>query len=298
MKKITIEANAKPVIEIRADLGEGAVWDSVNKALYWLDILGKKLFIYYPISGINKEIKFNKEIGAVVPRQSGGVILALKGGFASYNFNSGKLQKLITVEQDKPANRFNDGKCDPAGRFWAGTMNFNGAPNAGSLYYLDTNLTVKKIIKGVTISNGITWSVDEKIMYYIDSSTYSVVSFDYDKFSGNIKNKKTVIKINPSYGVPDGMTIDKEGMLWIALFNGGKISRWNPITGNLIGLLEIPGAKQITSCAFGGSDMKDLYVTTATHGLTKNELGHQRYAGSLFKARLNIAGIPSWQFLG
>ncbi len=298
MKNLLIKAKVEPVTEVCADLGEGAIWDYINKVLYWVDIYGKKLFVYEPVNRVNRVIKFNKEIGAVVPRKKGGVILAMKGCFVSYNLNTGKVKKLAIVEQNIPTNRFNDGKCDPAGRFWAGTMDFKASHNAGSLYYLDLDFSLRKIIRGITISNGITWNVDKKTMYYIDSPTYSVVSYDYNKETGNIKNKRVIIRINPLYGIPDGMTIDKEGMLWIALFGSGKISRWDPASGDLVGLLEIPGAKRVTSCSFGGNEMKDLYITTASHGLNKKQLRNQPYAGALFKASLNIAGLPLWQFLG
>lgn len=292
------ESKAKPIGNFSAKMGESPCWDTSCNSLYWVDIDGKKIFLYNPQKNICKEYLFDNEVECVVPRSKGGVMLTIGRSVVLFDFSTKKLKILGSVEPSKKNNRFNDGKCDPAGRFWAGTIHRKELPKAGSLYCIDTDYSIRKMIEGVTVSNGLTWSKDKKTFYFIDSPTYSVVAYEYNVETGNIRNKRKVIEINPVLGIPDGMTIDSEGMLWIAMFGGGKVSRWDPAKGKSLGFIEIPGAMQVTSCCFGGSDMKDLYITTASAGLTNTQLQNQPYAGLLFKARIGIAGLPLWQFTG
>lgn len=194
--------------------------------------------------------------------------------------------------------RFNDGKCDPAGRFWAGTMDYDGKKNKGSLYCLDTDLTVKKVIDQISISNGIVWSIDQRTMYYIDSPTYQVVAFDYDIESGNISNKRIVINIDKKIGIPDGMAIDEQGNVWVALYGGGGVGCWNPHTGIQLSFITAPHAQLVTSCTFGGKDLQDLYITTASAGLDKELLDQQSNAGYIFHIRLPVRGSICTKFRG
>ena len=195
--------------------------------------------------------------------------------------NQAATMMISNPEPHLPGNRFNDGKCDPAGRFWAGTMSHTDEPEKGSLYLLDKDLSVTQKIENVSISNGLAWSPDQNTFYYIDTPTKKVAAFHFDKTNGNIENKRYVIQFSNNEGTPDGMTIDSEGMLWIAHWDGWQISRWNPATGEKIKTILLP-VSRVTSCCFGGKNLDDLYITSASTGLSDDQLRKEPLAGSLF----------------
>jgi sugar lactone lactonase YvrE len=227
---------------------------------------------------------------------SGGLVVAFQHGFALVNLETKSIQWLADPEADKPDNRFNDGKCDPAGRFWAGTMSLSGKKGAGSLYALEANHGVVLKIPEVSVSNGLAWSPDQATFYFIDTPSSKITAFDYDNKSGNLSNKRTAVAIPPELGIPDGMTIDAEGMLWVALWNGWGVTRWNPYTGELLQQIKLPVA-QVTSCTFGGKELQDLYITTAKTGLSQEELGKQPLAGAVFVFKnIGIKGLPAVLF--
>jgi len=286
--QIAVKANSK--------LGEGPLWDYNEQCLYWVDILANKLHVYDPKTQWNRSIDVGQPIGAVVPRISGGVIIALRDGIAHLDLASEELTFLSEIEKEITNNRFNDGKCDPSGRFWAGSMNFDSKTTSGTLYCMDTDLTVTPKVSPVTISNGLAWSTDHNKMYYIDTPTRRVVAYEYDLSCGHIQNPTTVIK-NDSEGHMDGMAIDEEGMLWIALWGGSAVKRFDPKNGKLLDILKLP-ATQVTACAFGGKDLNELYITTAAIGLDKEALSQQPLAGSLFKTKTSVKGMPSYAFSG
>jgi sugar lactone lactonase YvrE len=206
------------------------------------------------------------------------------------------LEMIAEVEADNPDNRMNDGKCDGAGRFWAGTMGFEPIPGAGALYRLDADRNVTTVLENVTISNGLGWSPDDATMYYIDSSTNRIDAFDYDTETGKIRNRRRLIEVPQEQGMPDGMTVDAEGFLWVALWGGCSVRRYAPDgTPDLV--VELP-ASQITCPTFGGKDLSELYVTSATQGLLEEELQEQPYAGALFCCRPGVAGMPAHAFGG
>jgi sugar lactone lactonase YvrE len=193
--------------------------------------------------------------------------------------------------------RFNDGKCDPAGRFWVGTMSGSQGKAMGKLYCLDTDLSLHIMETDIRISNGLTWNPEATVMYYIDTPTRQVVAYDYDVDSGTISNKRLIIEIPRQIGFPDGMTIDQEGMLWIAMWHGWNVTRWNPHSGKMLASYETP-ARNTSSCCFGGSDLQDLYITTARVGNTEEELTSQPQAGGLFRLRATCPGLPTLEFCG
>lgn len=207
------------VVDKRAGVGEGSLWDSDRNVLYWVDILGHELYVYDPSSGQNRTIPTCQAVGTVVPRKRGGVVLALHNGFAALDLDTEKITPIADPERRIPSNRFNDGKCDPAGRFWAGTMEFSGAADCGALYCLDVDHSVSKKVEPVTISNGIVWSADYSTMYYIDTALDTVRAYDYDIDTGNISNERVAVEHQIGDGHFDGMSIDEEGMLWIAVFD-------------------------------------------------------------------------------
>ncbi len=284
------------VVDKPAIVGEGSLWDAQSKVLYWVDILSHELYIYDPASGENRTVLTCQSIGTVVPRTRGGVAVALHNGFATIDLTTDKITPLADPERMIPANRFNDGKCDPAGRFWAGTMEFNGEANRGALYCLEIDHSVKKKIEPVTISNGIVWTADHKTMYYVDTALNSVRAYDYDIDSGDITNERVVIE-NEGEGHFDGMSIDAEGMLWIALFQGAGVKRYDPNSGALLRDIGLP-MSQVTSCAFGGENLDELYITSAAINLDEAAMAQQPLAGSLVKIDPEVQGVPVFAYGG
>lgn len=290
-------AEAKLVLDAKAVLGEGPSWDERSGLLLWVDIEGMKLHTYNPETAETTTASFDKRIGAAVPMRSGGVLMAMEDGFYTYDPTSGKLRFRCNPEGRKPNTRFNDGKCDAAGRFWAGTMSLRDVPEQGALYCLEPDFTIRTVIENVTCSNGIAWSPDNRSMYYIDSPTRRVMAYDYDLATGAIANPRVAIEINEGAAVPDGMTCDAEGMIWVALWDGYGIRRWNPHTGELLEKIDVPAA-QSSSCVFGGNGLNDLYITSARTGISEADLARQPLAGGLFVHRTQVKGLPTYAFGG
>ncbi|MGC8612581.1 MAG: SMP-30/gluconolactonase/LRE family protein, partial [Athalassotoga sp.] len=258
---------------------------------------GKKAHIYDPVTKTDKAIEVGQYIGSIVPRKSGGAVVAMHHGLYFLNTNDEKLTFISDPEESKVENRFNDGKCDAFGRFLVGTMHFEEKEPTGSLYCLEIDHSIKTMLGDVTISNGIAWSPDNRTMYYIDSPTKRVDAFDYDIESGSISNRRTVIKIPDNSGVPDGMTSDSEGMLWIAHWGGWQVSRWDPRTGKQIDVIHVP-AEMVSSCVFGGTSLDELYITTAKRGLRGKDLKKQPDAGGIFRIKVNVKGMPTYKYAG
>lgn len=285
------------VLDAKATLGEGPCWDAEKQLLYWVDIKEKKVNIFNPASGENREIQLDQNIGTIVPRNAEEVAVALEDGLYLLNLETEKLTLIKELESDIPSNRFNDGKCDPAGRFWAGTMDKQGAGAEGALYCLDTDQQVEKKLDQLGISNGLAWSPDNRFMYFIDTPTKKISRFDFDLGTGAIENRTEVISFPEGDGAPDGMTIDGEGMLWIAHYGGGKVSRWNPHTGKKLSEIKVP-AKNVTCCTFGGEDLKDLYITTARDGLNEEQQKEYPLSGGLFRVKTDVKGSPAYSYKG
>jgi len=291
-------SDVETVVDRRSLVGEGAIWDARRQRLLWVDILGHLLFFYDPATGENRGINLLQAVGTVVPRAKGGVVVALHNGFARLDPETERMTPIADPEADLPGNRFNDGKCDPAGRLWAGTMAFDGMRDReqGALYCLDADGTVTRKLGRVSISNGIVWSADARTMYFIDTVKNDVRAFDYDLETGAIANERVTVR-NDGDGHFDGMTIDAEGMVWIALFGGGAVKRYDPETGEHLATIELP-VTCVTSCAFGGPDLDQLYVTSASYRLTAAELAEQPLAGSLFRAVPGACGVPAFEYAG
>jgi sugar lactone lactonase YvrE len=284
------------IVEKRTIVGEGSLWDAEQQVLYWIDILSHELYVYDPATGDNRTIPTAQAVGTVVKRASGGLVLALHNGFAFLDLDTERITPIADPERDIPANRFNDGKCDPAGRFWAGTMEFNGEPDAGALYCLDAKGEVTEKLRPVAISNGIVWTADAKTLYYICTRANTVRAFDYDIDTGDISNERVVVT-NQGEGGFDGMSIDAEGKLWVAVFGGWAVRRYDPDTGNLLQEVKLP-FERVTSCAFGGKNLDELYVTSAVVGLDDAALVDQPQAGSLVKIDPGVQGVPAFSYAG
>ncbi|HEY2649041.1 MAG TPA: SMP-30/gluconolactonase/LRE family protein [Puia sp.] len=288
--------NIETVIQNACLLGEGPVWDFRKKTICWVDILNGQIHEYSPSNQTHKINSVHQMIGAVAICRSGHFIAALKNGFGFIDRDLGIVSMISNPEPDIPGNRFNDGKCGPDGRFWAGTMSHTDEPEKGSFYLLDRDLSVTKKMERVSISNGLTWSLDNSILYYIDTPTFTVAAFDFDRVNAEITNKRIAIRIPKNNGSPDGMTIDSEGMLWIAHWDGWQITRWDPISGKKLLSIPLPVAR-VTSCCFGGELFGDLYITSAKNGLSQDQLRDQPLAGSLFVIEnIGYNGLPLFEF--
>jgi sugar lactone lactonase YvrE len=293
-----MKSDVEVVLAANATLGEGALWDHERGLLLWVDILAKRVNQFDPLKRTNCTLQLETLVGAVVPTGSGDLMVAVNAGFARVDRTTGQLSKLITPPGHNAATiRFNDGKCDPAGRFWAGTMSLSDQPNQGMLYCLEPGGLLRTEVSEVSISNGLAWSLDGTCMYYIDTPTRTVAAFDFEPASGAISRRRTAIEVPAQMGNPDGMTIDAEGMLWIALWDGAAVSRWDPATGRLLEQRLLP-ATRITSCALGGPHLDTLFITSARTGLSASELERQPLAGAIFALKSEVPGIPAFSFHG
>jgi sugar lactone lactonase YvrE len=294
--------NAQLIFDAKATLGEGPVWDAKTQTLFWIDILEKRIY-----AGENVIAQLDQYIGCFSLRPNGTLLIALSDGegrsslvnLQPFDPAQGKAdssqQTVLAAVSESAANRFNDGKCDPAGRFLAGTMAMNESDPTGALYSFDGK-QVTKLFDGVTISNGLTWSPDHKTFYYIDTPTRKVQAFDYDLTTGQIANPRIAIQVPASLGWPDGMTSDTDGNLWIALWGGAQVSKWNPQTGQLLEQIPVP-ALQTSSCIFGGKDMNELYITSARKGMSEENLKQYPLSGGLFKVETKVTGMPTFEFI-
>jgi sugar lactone lactonase YvrE len=268
-------------------LGEGPVWDARDQSLYWVDIPEGRVH-QIAADGSLSSWDTGQPVGTVVPRSSGGLVVAVQDGFMALDPASGALTTLAEVERDRPENRMNDGACDRAGRFYAGTMADDESPGAGALYRLDPDLSVTRLVTGVGTSNGIGWSPDERLMYYTDSQVHRVDVFDYDPATGQIEGRRPFAAVGKGDVVPDGLTVDADGGVWVAVWGGYAVLHHDS-AGNVIETVDLPAA-QVTSCVFGGPDLNRLYITTAA--------GPGESAGALFVCEPGVTGQPSHPFRG
>ena len=278
--------------KVEANLGEGAIWNYKTHELYWIDIEGRQLNIYNPKSKINKVLNTESRIGTVVPFTEDEALIALENGVHKIDIQTGKSNLFTDMKSELLGSRLNDGKCDPSGRFWVGSMHLKQETAKANLYTITSENILQKKIDSVTISNGIVWTSDKKTMYYIDTPTSTIKEFDYNNETGEISNGKIAVKIPIKFGFPDGMTIDEENMLWVGMWNGNAVIRFNPKTGKVISKIEVP-AHNITSCAFGGENLETLYITSARIDMTEEELIKYPLAGSLFSINPGVKGVKS-----
>lgn len=285
---------AQIIYPIQAIVGEGSLWDIDNQRLLWVDILAHKIYTFDPKTKSNTGFDIGQDVGTVVITESGWWAYADQDGIGFLNPKTGEMKMGPKPEIDHKEVRFNDGKCDPRGNFWAGTMAYDATERAGTLYEFDFKRGVNKKIEGCTISNGLAWSGDRTKFYFIDSPTYEIHQYDYDQDTGEISNKKVAARISKEIGLPDGMAIDAEDFLWVALFYGGKVIRIDPNTGEVVYEVTLP-VPNITSCAFGGPDLDELYITTARHAMDNKALEKYPLSGSLFRAKVPFKGVAPYK---
>lgn len=272
-------------------LGEGPLWDEREQALYWVNIPAGEIHRFDPATGKDSLHTLPTKVTSLARRAAGGLVVTLRKNFALFDPKSGSYELLDELDAGLPDNRSNDGKVDRLGRYWAGTMNevHIGTPNA-ALYRYDRPGQLTKKVSDVIISNGLGWSPDNKTMYYTDTLRYVIYAYDFDLESGEISNRRNFLELDPASGIlPDGMTVDAEGFVWTALINFGCV-RLDP-AGQLERIVHYP-AWRGSCCTFGGANYEDLYITTARECLSEAELAEQPLAGSLFRCRPGVKGLP------
>jgi xylono-1,5-lactonase len=285
-----------------AQLGEGLLWSAREQCLYWVDILARRLFRCNLMSGERTQWTFEEEVSAVAERTGGrpGLVLTLRQGFALFDPASGEPPRyLCKPEPELPCNRFNDGKCDAQGRFWAGTMDFACEAPTGSLYRFDPDGQCTRHEQGIAVTNGPTWAqVDGQLCLFLnDTVNGRIYQYRCDPQSGELSDKRLWKTFAPDEGVPDGMTTDALGRLWIAHWGGARVSCHDPASGACLARIDLP-TSHVTNCAFGGADLCTLFITTARQGLSDDQLAREPLAGGLFAVAVDSPGLPANGFGG
>jgi sugar lactone lactonase YvrE len=273
-----------------AALAEGPLWDAARQALLWVDIPAGEVHRYDPVTGSDSAVSVGVPVGAVAVRQAGGLVLAAGLGFAVLDEASG----LSWLWTDGRGDRMNDGKCDPAGRFLAGTMSAQSA--GAALDRLDGG-RVHTLLTEVTLSNGLGWSPAGDLLYYVDTRTERVDVFDYDLATGTLRDRRLFVDLRDAEGQPDGLTVDSDGAVWVAMAYGGAVRR-HTADGRLDRIVALP-ANKVTNVAFGGAGLSDLYITTARDDLSPAELAEQPEAGCVFRLDdVGVRGLPAIAYAG
>jgi sugar lactone lactonase YvrE len=281
------------VLNARARLGEGTLWDTDRHLLYWADIFNHRVNQFEPASGTNIIFEVGKEVGCMGLVDQERLILGLRDRIAYLDIQTGKVTTLITLEADNPEYRLNDGKCDPSGRFWVGSMSEAEKPIA-NLYRYDPDGSLHIMETGLTISNGLGWSPDQTLFYLTDTPTQKIYVYDYKLETGEITNRRVCVDLTHESFFPDGLTIDAEGYIWSAMWNGWCVIRFAPDGKEVLRIpMPVPCP---TNCTFGGPNLTDLYITTASVGLSQPEIQKAHYSGDLFCLKTDVTGLPAHRF--
>lgn len=283
------------VWQARASLGEGPLWVATEQSVYWVDILTHRVFRYHIHSGEQTTWQFDREITSLAQRAEGGFLATTRDGFAELDLANTSVQEIQYPEAAMPDNRFNDGKVDALGRYWAGSMDDLQQNPTASLYLLDEKLQCTRQDSDYFITNGPSFSPDNSRMYHNDTLKGDIYVFDVST-SGALSNKRLFAHIPEDMGLPDGMTTDVEGCLWVGHFGGWRVSRFSP-QGEVVDTIDMPVAN-VTSCTFAGDDLDTLYITTARAGVDESALPSQPLAGSLFRCKPGVTGLPTPLFKG
>ncbi len=281
-------------------LSEGPRWDAARSELLWVDVLTGQLHRGRPGADgqlrVQQTIQVKGHLGAATPASDGGWVLAAGPGFLHVD-GTGTVRELAQPEAGRSDVRMNDGACDPQGRFWAGTMAYDEAPGAGRLYRLELDGTCTQVLDGLTISNGIGWSPGGTTMYLADSGTRDIDAFEFEPATGNLSHRRTIVHIATPNAVPDGLSVDHHGNIWVALWNGSALARYQP-DGLLLATIPLP-VDRPTSCAFGGRAGETLFITTSRDGLDSSALTRQPHAGRLLRIDVpGVTGPPCQPYLG
>lgn len=295
----------RPTSELRclwpagATLGEGTLWSPRRQALYWVDILGRQLHRYELVTGAQKSWPFDEEISAVAERASEpGLLVTLRSGFALFNTDTGTLKRLHNPEPHKPDNRFNDGKCDAQGRFWGGTMDFGCTQPTGALYRFDAKQRCTLAFDArYAVTNGPTWSLDGRTMFFNETPAQRIHAFDFEPETGELSNQRLWLRFDKNDGHPDGMTTDASGRLWIAHWGAACVTCHDPVSAAELARIALP-TSHITNVAFGGADLRTLFITSARFELSQEQLDSQPLAGALFAIDVDSPGQAAHLYAG
>lgn len=287
------EATAERALRLRAELGEGPIWDERRQELLFVDILGEEVHAFRPADATHRRFAVGRPVGAVALCDDGGLLLAAGDAFSLADGDGTHIVRFGEFSVGDERVRFNDAAVDPAGRLLAGTMHWGGSDPVGALYRLHGDAHVETVLTDITISNGLAFSADAETLYYIDTATSTVDAFTHDPASGRLSGRRVVAEVRA--GSPDGMAIDDEGLLWVAVFDGGRVERIDPRSGKTVAVVRVP-TRQVTSVAFGGARRDQLFITTAHEDFDAAELAADPDAGDLFVADPGVSGPPAHRF--
>jgi len=284
------------IVQAGNRLGESPVWSTTEQCLYWVDSRAPAVYRLQTETGVVTRRDMPHVIGSICLRKGGGLVIATQDGLHFLDFEAGALTQIVDPESGLPENRFNDGRCDRKGRFWAGTMNDVRRDPTGSLYRLDPDLSVHAIRDDIIVPNSICWSPDDTVMYFADTYRDRLMRYCFDAEAGTINDPVLIADTTAVTGRPDGSTVDAEGFLWNAMFGGGRLVRYAP-DGRIDREVHLP-VSQPSSCVFGGPELDTLYITSATQRLTPEDLAAQPLAGGLFAFKPGVRGLPEPEFAG
>lgn len=283
----------KVLYKSNCELGESPLWHYERNSCFWVDVEAKTIFECYWNTGEVKQYQLDQRISLVVVSSKNELVLGLQGGVARFDLTSEKLTWLPSPDVNWSTHRCNDGGCDVSGRLWISTMELNHKKDAGSLYCIDHTGLVKEKIENISIPNGVVWNVDNEKLYYTDSVKAEVYAYVFDVETANIEFDKVAVSIPDQLGLPDGMAMDSEGMLWIALWGGHGVGRFNLQSGQMVDFIAIP-APQVTCCCFAGPKLDHLVITTAKSGMSDEALQAFPESGNVFIVKTNVSGISSY----
>ena len=272
-------------------LGEGPLWHAAKEALYWVDIEGEQFHRYHTKTDKLDTFQVGQPIGCLGFRVKDGLLMGLRDGIGFWDWDTQSIEIIANPEAGRKGARFNDGRVDSRGRLWAGTL---GEDSQSKLYRFDPDDTIHTMETGITISNGIGWSPDDRIMYYTDSPLRVIYAYDFDPDSGEIENRRDFVQVPLTEGFPDGLTVDSEGCVWSAQWDGWRVTRYDP-DGKEERVIPLP-VQRPTSCAFGGPNLDLLYITSAWTGLSDKDRQEQPFAGDLFVLDAGVKGQSENKF--
>nr|WP_321983397.1 SMP-30/gluconolactonase/LRE family protein [uncultured Lichenicoccus sp.] len=277
-------------------LGESPFWDAIDQALTWVDIYGRRIHRLHPATGARQDWTMPDRVATAIPRARGGMLVALSRGLHMFDPATGLSAPFFSLGAADPGIRFNDARTDSLGRLWIGTMNEVDEAPTGALYRVDPDLSCTRIEHGVAISNGIGFSPDKSRFYFADTPERIIRAYDLDHRNGTIRNRRDLVLVDGDRAYPDGSTVDSEGCIWNAQWDGGRVVRYDP-EGRVLGTIGLPVARP-TCCVFGGRDLRTLFVTSSCMELSGAALREQKHAGALFAVETDSVGVASVRFAG
>lgn len=289
-----MQSSLRNIANVRARLGEGPCWHPDDHCLYWVDIYNHRVHRLEPTTDQHQFFDVGDVVGCIAPAGTNRLIMALRNQLAFLDTQSGRATPIVTIEHSHPNIRFNDGKCDAAGRFWVGSI--SAEPDMACLYCYDAAGNVNVIETGLTISNGLGWSPDNQTFYLTDSYRHRIYAYNFDLTSGQLSDRRVLLDFQHEPFEPDGLTIDQEGCIWSAMWDGWCLIRFDP-AGQEMMRVQMP-VQRPTCCTFGHNNLTTLYITTASIGLSETEIEASFYSGDVFSLQTNVTGLPTYAFQG